>query len=405
MNRKDAEGNNVFQGGFLGLDNIGVFDRSAPLPTGGHLEQSDGTSWMAMYCLNMLAIALELARDEPGLRGRRQQVLRALPLHRARDEPTACTAAHGHDLWDEEDGFFYDVLHTAGRQRMPLKVRSMVGLIPLFAVETLEPETLEQLPGFTPAAGVVPRAPARPRPRTSPACRRPDAASGGCSSIVDADRLRRVLRVMLDEREFLSPYGIRAALAHPPRASVRRSTSTAREYSVDYEPAESSTDLFGGNSNWRGPIWFPINYLLIEALQKFHHYYGDEFTVECPTGSGQMHDAVGGRRRAVAAAVAHLPARRRRPAAGVRRHRDVPERSALARPDSVPRVLPRRHRRRPRRQPPDRLDGARRQAAAAEWRMTMKAVAVVPGQPNSVHLAELAKPSVSLTSLAAAACW
>ncbi len=284
VNRKDAEGKNVFQGGFLGLDNIGVFDRSAPLPTGGHIAQSDGTSWMAMYCLNLLAIALELAKDDPAYEDVASKfwehfVYIAQAMNNLGDE--------GIRLWNEEDGFYYDVLHLPDGSTFPLKVRSMVGLIPLFAVETLEPDLLDRLPGFKRRLEWF----VNNRPDLTPnvACMRTRGSGERrlLSICVDQERLRRVLRVMLDEREFLSPYGIRALSRfhqeHPYMLSVN-----GMEHRVDYEPAESSSGLFGGNSNWRGPIWFPVNYLLIESLQKFHHYLGDDYKVECPTGSGRM---------------------------------------------------------------------------------------------------------------------
>jgi hypothetical protein len=286
VNRKDAEGMNVFQGGFLGLDNIGVFDRSAPLPTGGHLEQSDGTSWMAMYSLNMLAIALELARQDPVY----EDVASKFWEHFL-NIAHAMSGGHlhggeGHDLWDDEDGFFYDVLHTPDDRRIPLQVRSLVGLIPLLAVQTLEPEDLERMEGFNRRLQWFIKH--RPDLTGSVACMRtPGHKQRLLMAILDPERLRAVLKVMLDEGEFLSPYGIRAVSAihreHPYRLDVN-----GREYQVAYEPAESSTGLFGGNSNWRGPIWFPINYLLIEALQRFQHYHGEGFTVECPTGSGRF---------------------------------------------------------------------------------------------------------------------
>jgi hypothetical protein len=286
VNRKDAEGMNVFQGGFLGLDNIGVFDRSAPLPTGGHLEQSDGTSWMAMYSLNMLAIATELARENPSY----EDVASKFWEHFL-NIAHAMSGGHlhggeGHDLWDDEDGFFYDVLHAPDGSRTPLRVRSLVGLIPLLAVQTLEPESLARMEGFSRRMRWFIEH--RPDLTGNVACMRtPGNEERRMLAILDADRLRRVLAVMLDEREFLSPYGIRAISAIH-RDQPYRLQVNGFEYRVTYEPAESSTGLFGGNSNWRGPIWFPINYLLIEALQKFHHYHGDAFTVECPTGSGRM---------------------------------------------------------------------------------------------------------------------
>jgi len=286
VNRKDAEGMNIFQGGFLGLDNIGVFDRSAPLPTGGHLEQSDGTSWMAMYSLNMLAIALELGRHNPAYEDVASKFWEHfLNIAHAMSGGTA-HGGTGRNLWDDEDGFFYDVLHLPDDSRVPLKVRSLVGLIPLLAVQTLEPEMLERHPGFSRRLDWFVEH--RPDLTSDVACMKTHGQRNRrLLSIVGGDQLRQVLRVMLDEREFLSPYGIRSiSRAHKDRPYVLH--VDGHEYRVDYEPAESSTGLFGGNSNWRGPIWFPINFLLVEALQKFHHYFGDEFTVECPTGSGQL---------------------------------------------------------------------------------------------------------------------
>jgi hypothetical protein len=283
VNRKDAEGMNVFQGGFLGLDNIGVFDRSAPLPTGGHLEQSDGTSWMAMYTLNMLAIAMELASENPAYEDVASKFWEHfLYIARAMNN----RGDGGESMWNEEDGFFYDVLHFPDSRREPMKIRSMVGLIPLFAVETLEPEILTKLSGF------------RRRLEWFIDNRRDLTGNVACMrtcgegerrllSIVGRDQLRRVLRIMLDEAEFLSPYGIRALSkyheAHPYVLRV-----DGMEHRVDYQPAESKSGLFGGNSNWRGPIWFPVNYLLIESLQKYHYYLGDDYKVEFPSGSGTM---------------------------------------------------------------------------------------------------------------------
>ena len=286
VNRKDAEGMNVFQGGFLGLDNIGVFDRSAPLPTGGHLEQSDGTSWMAMYSLNMLAIAMELAEENPAYEDVASKFWEHFLNIAHAMSGGRLHGGEGHDLWDDEDGFFYDVLHLPNDQRTPLRVRSLVGLIPLLAVETLEPELLARLKGFR--SRLTWFVHNRPDLTENVACMRtPGDEERRLLAILDPDRLTRVLRVMLDEREFLSPYGIRSVSRihrdHPYTLHVNGAT-----YTVPYEPAESSTGLFGGNSNWRGPIWFPINYLLIEALRRFHDYFGDDFKVECPTGSGQM---------------------------------------------------------------------------------------------------------------------
>ena len=286
VNRKDAEGMNIFQGGFLGLDNIGVFDRSAPLPTGGHLEQSDGTSWMAMYSLNMLAIAMELARhnhayEDVGSKFWEHFLNIAHAMSGGRQH-----GGEGHDLWNDEDGFFYDVLHTPDDGRIPLKVRSLVGLIPLLAVETLDSEAVRDHEAFSRRMEWFIEH--RPDLTANVACMRtPGDGERRILSIVDAERLRRVLTVMLDEREFLSPFGIRA-VSKRHRDEPYRLSAGGAEYRVGYEPAESASGLFGGNSNWRGPIWFPINFLLIEALQKFHHYHGDDFTIECPTGSGRM---------------------------------------------------------------------------------------------------------------------
>jgi hypothetical protein len=282
VNRKDAEGMNVFQGGFLGLDNIGVFDRSAPLPTGGHIEQSDGTSWMGMYCLNMLAIALELARENPAYEDVASKFFEHFVyIAHAMDN----LGPDGIELWDEEDGFYYDVLHLPNGEHHQLKVRSMVGLIPLFAVETLEPEVVDKLPGFKRRMQWF--IDNRPDLREHiDRQTRPDGRVRRLLSIVERDKLVRVLRFLLDENEFLSPHGIRALSRfhrdHPYILNVN-----GHEHRVDYEPAESSTGLFGGNSNWRGPVWFPVNFLLVESLQKFHHYFGDSLKVECPTGSGQ----------------------------------------------------------------------------------------------------------------------
>jgi hypothetical protein len=286
VNRKDAEGMNVFQGGFLGLDNIGLFDRSAPLPDGGRLEQSDGTSWMAMYSLNLLAIALELARTNAAYEDVASKFWEHFLNIAHAMSGGHVHAGEGHDLWDEEDGFFYDVLQTASGARVPLKVRSLVGLVPLLAVETMEPEMMERHPGFRRRLEWFVEH--RPDLTRNVACMQTHGnRERRLLAVADADRLRRILKVMLDEREFLSPYGIRSlSRVHHDRPFVLH--VNGMEHRVDYEPAESTSDLFGGNSNWRGPIWFPINFLIIEALQKFHHYFGDSYTVECPTGSGRL---------------------------------------------------------------------------------------------------------------------
>jgi hypothetical protein len=288
VNRKDAEGRNVFQGGFLGMDNIGVFDRSSPLPTGGHIEQSDGTSWMAMYCLNLLAIARELASVNPAYEDVASKFWEhflyiANAMNSLGDDDVA--------MWDEEDGFYYDVLHLPDGRHFPMKVRSMVGLTPLLAVETLEPEAVGRMPGFKRRMEWFIEN--RPDLTRHVACMRtPGQGERRLLSLVWPDRLRRVLSRMLDEREFLSPHGIRSVSAyHRERPYVL--PVNGAEHRVQYEPAESTTGLFGGNSNWRGPIWFPLNYLLVESLQKLHHYYGNDFQVECPTGSGRMMDLAG----------------------------------------------------------------------------------------------------------------
>ena len=285
VNRKDPEGHNIFQGGFLGLDNIGVFDRSAPLPTGGHLEQSDGTSWMGMYCLNMLAIALELAKDDMAYEDVASKFFEHFVhiAHAMNDIGT-----DGRSLWDDGDGFYYDLLHLPNGEDHFMKIRSMVGLIPLFAVETLEPEVVDRLPGFKRRMQWFIDNHADVPEHIEMTQRSPRGVRRQLS-LANRKQLKRMLKRMLDEAEFFSPHGIRALsryhLDHPYEVQVNGHNSR-----VDYEPAESSSGIFGGNSNWRGPVWFPLNYLLIESLQKFHHYYGEDFKVECPTYSGKEVD-------------------------------------------------------------------------------------------------------------------
>jgi hypothetical protein len=283
VNRKDFEGKNIFQGGFLGMDNIGVFDRSVQLPTGGYLQQADGTSWMAMYSLNMLTIALELAKENSTYEDIASKFFEhflyiADAMNGVGDAEIA--------LWDETDGFYYDALHLPDSHQFPMKVRSLVGLIPLCAVSILEPEILEQLPGFKERTQWFLKN--RPDLTRNIACmQKQGIGERRLLAIAYPDKLRRILEKMLDATEFFGTYGIRSVskvhASHPYTLTV-----DGREYRVDYEPAESSTGMFGGNSNWRGPIWFPINYLLLESLQKFYRYFGDDFKVECPTGSGQM---------------------------------------------------------------------------------------------------------------------
>jgi hypothetical protein len=281
VNRKDALGRNIFQGGFLGLDNIGVFDRSSRLPTGGYINQSDGTSWMAMYALNLMRIALELAQHNHVY----EDIASKFFEHFLGIAEAMSSMAEG-GLWDEEDKFFYDVLNLPDDARVRLRIRSMVGLIPLFAVETLEPEMLEKLPGFRKRLEWF----LEHRPHLASLVshwQSPGRGERRLLSLLRGHRMKRLLQRMLDESEFLSDYGVRAlSRAHLERPYVFRCDGS--DLTVRYTPAESETRHFGGNSNWRGPIWFPLNFLIIESLQKFHHYYGEDFKVECPTGSGTL---------------------------------------------------------------------------------------------------------------------
>jgi hypothetical protein len=286
VNRKDSEGLNVFQGGFLGLDNIGVFDRSQKLPSGVRLEQSDATSWMAMYALNMLAIAVELARHDSAYEDVASKFWEHF-VHIAHAMTGAARPGReAHTLWDEETGFFFDVLAFGDGRRLPLRIKSMVGLLPLLAVQTIEPDMLNRLPAFSRRLDWF--VAHRPDLTATVACMQTPGAGGRrLMAIADRRRLECVLKVMLDEREFLSPHGIRSlSRTHAQFPYALQVNGTRRE--VSYEPAESRSQEFGGNSNWRGPVWLPVNYLIIEALQRYHHYYGDEFKVECPTGSGYM---------------------------------------------------------------------------------------------------------------------
>ena len=283
VNRKDTEGKNVFQGGFLGLDNIGVFDRSRELPTGGHLDQADGTSWMAMYSLAMMRISLELALTKPIYQDLATKFFEHfLYIAGAMNN----IGGEGLSLWDEEDQFYYDVLHEPDGHSFPLKIRSLVGLIPLFAVEVLEPQVLERLPEFRQRlewflanrpdlAGLVSR------------WHEPGVGERRLLSLLRGSRMKRLLRRMLDEGEFLSDFGVRSlSRYHQEHPYVFHASGT--ELKVSYQPAESDSMLFGGNSNWRGPVWMPMNFIIIESLNRFHHYYGDDFKVEYPTGSGQF---------------------------------------------------------------------------------------------------------------------
>ena len=283
VNRKDAQGRNIFQGGFLGLDNIGCFDRSAQLPTGGFINQADGTSWMAMYSLNLMRIALELAKHNNVYEDIATKFYEHF-LHIA--EAMNNIGDEGIGLWCDKDEFYYDALNLPNGESKAIKIRSMVGLIPLYAVETLEPELLEQLPGF---AGRLEWLLKNRPDLASLVSRWKDHGQGErhLLSLLRGHRMKCLLRRMLDETEFLSDYGVRALSKVHEREPYRFPTN-GHTMEVGYWPAESKSGLFGGNSNWRGPIWMPVNYLLIESLQKFHHYYGDDFKVECPVGSGKV---------------------------------------------------------------------------------------------------------------------
>jgi hypothetical protein len=285
VNRKDPDGKNVFQGGFLGLDNIGIFDRSRPLRPGQFIEQSDGTSWMAMYCLDMMAIAVELAHEDKSYEDVASKFFEHFVYI---SEAMNNMGGEGIGLWDEEDGFYYDVLHTGDgdTQLIPIKIRSMVGLIPLFAVETFEPEDLKDLRQFRRRArwfldhhaGVAHHLDMSEQSKAGPRY---------LLTIASRRKLERIYRYVFDEKEFLSPHGLRSLSKFHEEHPFKLVTD-GQEHSIDYEPAESTVDLFGGNSNWRGPVWFPLNLLLIESLQRVHYYYGDGFKVEYPTGSGRQ---------------------------------------------------------------------------------------------------------------------
>ena len=293
VNRKDADGRNVFQGGFLGLDNIGVFDRSAPLPTGGTMDQADGTAWMAMYTLNLLRIALELAAQNPIYQDTASKffehflyIAEAMAGLGGADTEGNNYGTRGNGLWSERDGFFYDALRLPDGQVARMRVRSLVGLIPLLAVEVIGAEVIDALPDFAERlrwflnyradlAGLISR------------WAEPGAGERRLLSLLRGHRMKALLIRMLDEKEFLSPHGIRS-LSKAHQADPFRFEHGGQQYGVAYSPGESTTRLFGGNSNWRGPIWFPLNALLIESLRRFHDYYGEDFLVECPVGTGQM---------------------------------------------------------------------------------------------------------------------
>jgi len=280
VNRKDRDGRNVFEGGFLGLDNIGVFDRSSPLPNGGHLEQADGTAWMALFSQNMLQIALELAEVDDSYEAMAVKFVEhffwiAGAMDRVGINPD--------ELWDEEDGFFYDVLRFPDGRAERIKMRSLVGLLPLCATTVISDQAVQRFPRLTQKIGKFVRK--WPELVANLQCPETDGMDGRLLAILDEKKLRRVLARMLDERRFLSPFGIRSLsrwhLENPYVFKVNQD-----EYRVQYMPAESNNGMFGGNSNWRGPVWMPLNMLIVSALLQFYKYYGDTFRIECPTGSG-----------------------------------------------------------------------------------------------------------------------
>jgi hypothetical protein len=277
VNREDAEGDNLFTGGFLGLDNVGVFDRSQPLPGGRGLVQADATAWMAFYCTTMLAMALELAKEEPPYADLALKFFEHFVAI-----AKAMNTLGGDGLWSERDGFYYDLMGTDAGP-MKLRIRSMVGLIPLLAAYSVDDELISQLPIFEDRLAWFFEN--RPELARTISILRDEEHHHRLLAIPSRQRLERVLKTMLDENEFLSPYGIRS-LSRVHAAKPYVLPIDGRRYEVHYTPGESDTGLFGGNSNWRGPVWFPVNYLLIEALKRYNHFYGDTLKVECPTGSG-----------------------------------------------------------------------------------------------------------------------
>ena len=355
VNRKDPDDRNLFQGGFLGLDNIGVFDRSAPLPGGGTLEQADGTAWMALYCQAMLQIALELTRRDLAY----EDMAAKFALHFVWIA-AAMNPPDGDALWDEEDGFYYDVMRMPDGSTQQLRVRSLVGLLPLCAATVIEPAMLERVPDLLTRFEVFVEEYKDAIPALA---QRPGPGVGGnrMPALVGEQRLRRVLAIMLDESEFLGAHGIRAIsryhAEHPYVFDI-----AGQEFRVDYEPAESHTGMFGGNSNWRGPVWFPMNIVILRGLRAALQVLRRQPEGRMPDRIGQRDEPAGGLRGDRPPPGLDLPARRGRPPARVRRDRALSVRSELERAAPVPRVLPRRQRGRPRRQPPDRLDGPGRAA-------------------------------------------
>ncbi|MGY3090302.1 hypothetical protein ACVWYF_003357 [Hymenobacter sp. UYAg731] len=285
VNRKDRDERNIFEGGFLGMDNIGVFDRSAPLPTGGKIEQSDGTSWMAMFALNLMRMALELAKTTPVY----QEMATKFFEHFLYIADAMTRGGGGHfNLWDDEDQFYYDVLHAPDDSRTRLRIRSMVGLIPLFAVEVIDDELLQTVPEFyARALALIQRRPALAALVSR--WQEPGQGARHLMGLLRQSRLRSVLTRMLDETEFLSEFGIRSLSRYHLDNPYWYHMGEKDSFSVAYVAGEADSDMFGGNSNWRGPVWFPVNYLIIESLQRYHAYYGEAFIIEYPTGSGQLH--------------------------------------------------------------------------------------------------------------------
>ena len=360
VNRKDAQGRNIFQGGFLGLDNIGVFDRSAPLPTGGFINQADGTAWMAMYALNLMRIALELARHNHVYEDIATKFFEHF-LYIA--EALTNIGNQGIGLWDEGDQFFYDELNLSDGVIVPLKVRSMVGLIPLFAVETLESDHLDAVPQFKERLEWF----LSNRPDLAALVSRwhePGLGDRRLLSLLRGHRMKCLLARMLDETEFLSDYGVRA-LSKYHEAHPYVFDCYGQSLAVKYLPAESDSGVFGGNSNWRGPIWFPVNYLLIESAPEVPSLLRRRLQGRVPDRLRQSAHDRAGRRGADAAPDPDLPARRARPARRLRRSGEAAGRRALSGPPAVLRVLPRRQRPRRRRLAPDRLDRRGREAPAA----------------------------------------
>jgi len=282
VNKKDADGRNVFEGGFLGLDNIGVFDRSQPLPGGGSLQQADGTAWMGMYALSLMRIAIELALHWPVY-----QDLAIKFFEHFLQIAGAMTAMGGANdgLWDETDGFYYDLVRMPDGRQIPLRILSAVGLVPLFCVEIIEPETLDKLPLFRQRIERT----LGERPDLADLVSRwhePGRGARRMLSLLRGHRMKALLRKAFDPQHFLSDYGVRG-ISKALRDRPYELELGGETFRVAYEPGEGETALFGGNSNWRGPIWMPINFLLVESLQRFHHYYGDDFLIECPVGSGR----------------------------------------------------------------------------------------------------------------------